>query len=532
MKLVKILPALFVFVLCDVVVVANNIQVTNPALANNNTSTGTCFVQFNILWENSWRLNGVVNWDAAWVFVKYKNPAGVWQHARLDATGHMLPANAAFDTGLLTPGSPHDPITNPVIGGFLRRGTEGSGTYAVNGVQLRWNYFSQGVGFNDITEVRVFAVEMVYVNQGAFYLGSGGMESNSFTDGSWVSGPSIPFQITSEGILATDEVPGALSRANPGLDMAAGINPPYPKGFRAFYCMKYEISQQQYVDFLNTLTRVQQDARTQTDLSSGIFNVTNRYVMSGTSSSQNRNSIRCNATIASTTPVNFYCDLNGTGGGGDPTDGLWIACNYLSSRDLEAYLDWSGLRPMTIFEFEKACRGMAYPTPNEFAWGTSTLQSSSTSLMNSGAFDEVVSSGYSTTTGNAAYGLSASTWGGPARVGMFAAHPNNNGRITSGSSYYGIMDLSGNVWERAINISGYGSQFEGHMGDGSLSAGGNATVPYWPLSQFDICHAMTFVGGAYTNPSSYLCVSDKYNWDTSECGRLFNSGGRGIRTAP
>ncbi len=36
----------------------------------------------------------------------------------------------------------------------------------------------------------------------------------------------------------------------------------FPKGYAAFYIMKYEISQEQYVGFLNKLTQTQQTART------------------------------------------------------------------------------------------------------------------------------------------------------------------------------------------------------------------------------------------------------------------------------
>ena len=35
---------------------------------------------------------------------------------------------------------------------------------------------------------------------------------------------------------------------------------------------------------------------------------------------------------------------------------------------------------------------------------------------------------------------------GPLRVGIFAANSLNTGRITAGASYYGIMELSGNLW--------------------------------------------------------------------------------------
>ncbi|MBL7985976.1 MAG: hypothetical protein JNM91_13300, partial [Flavobacteriales bacterium] len=55
---------------------ANNIQVTNAAIVGNDNAQGFCFVQFDVSWQNSWRLNGVVNWDAAWVFVKFRTPNG------------------------------------------------------------------------------------------------------------------------------------------------------------------------------------------------------------------------------------------------------------------------------------------------------------------------------------------------------------------------------------------------------------------------------------------------------------------------
>ncbi|MEZ4685574.1 MAG: hypothetical protein R3B47_05775 [Bacteroidia bacterium] len=39
----------------------------------------------------------------------------------------------------------------------------------------------------------------------------------------------------------------------------------WPNGFNAFYCMKYEISEQQWVDFFNSLTYPQQIERDITD---------------------------------------------------------------------------------------------------------------------------------------------------------------------------------------------------------------------------------------------------------------------------
>ncbi|OYQ52214.1 hypothetical protein CHX27_00075, partial [Flavobacterium aurantiibacter] len=58
---------------------SNDITVTNCTLTGQNTSAGVnnvanfSLVQFDLSWENSWRVNfGPANWDAAWVFVKFR----------------------------------------------------------------------------------------------------------------------------------------------------------------------------------------------------------------------------------------------------------------------------------------------------------------------------------------------------------------------------------------------------------------------------------------------------------------------------
>jgi len=64
--------------------------------------------------------------------------------------------------------------------------------------------------------------------------------------------------------------------------IGADIPVSFPKGYSDFYCMKYQLTQGQYVDFLNCLPRAAQDLRTNTDLSGS--SITNRYVMTNTSS--------------------------------------------------------------------------------------------------------------------------------------------------------------------------------------------------------------------------------------------------------
>jgi len=527
MRTQHLLP--FIALMVGTTVHANNIQVANTTLTNN-TGT-TALVQFDISWENSWRGGGVNNWDAAWVFVKYKLPGdGGFNHARLETTGHVAPSGSMIDLGLVSPGAAHNASTNPVVGVFVRRDADGTGSFSANGVQLLWNYGALGLSVNDITEVRVFAVEMVYMNQGAFYLGSGGTETNAFRNGT----SSAPFVISSEAELYMENFPDRLWAG--GAILSTILPAAFPKGFAAAYMMKYETSQQQYVDFLNSLNRVQQAARVETDLSAGVSSVTDRYVMGATStiSSSSRNGIRCNATIDPNGSITFYCDANGNSIGGEPNDGQWIVANEMSLKDVAAYLDWSGLRFMTEMEYEKACRGHLPPLPNEFPWRSATITSGPFTLDNTLTTSEGVASGYATTKGNAMYGSSANT-ASAVRVGAFAANPGNTGRTAAGASYYGAMELAGNAYELVIsvgNVAGLG--YTGVHGNGDLtSAGGHDPATWPPVTASDQFGAR---GGSVSTTIANvgeLRVSDR-TLGASANGTIHitHFGIRGIRTAP
>ena len=244
-----------------------------------------------------------------------------------------------------------------------------------------------------------------------------------------------------------------------------------------------------------------------------------------------RNSIRCDATIpASPTPVIFYCDYDGDGTGDESNDGQNITCNFLSSNDILAYFDWSGLRPFTELEFEKACRGEATPVANEFSWATTGKAASEYTLSNAGSANEVIASNYSTTLGNSTYSSTNGTIAGPVRQGIFAANASNTGRVTAGATYYGIMEMSGNVWERGITVgNATGRAFTGVHGDGALDASGNANTSYWPAMD---CVGMSFRGGDRVNGSNSMRISDRNAADYSVTYRDTHTGGRGVRTAP
>ena len=67
---------------------ANDISITNLTFGALDTASSSVQVRFDINWENSWRLStGPKNWDAAWVFVKFRTVGGAWQHARLHGDG-------------------------------------------------------------------------------------------------------------------------------------------------------------------------------------------------------------------------------------------------------------------------------------------------------------------------------------------------------------------------------------------------------------------------------------------------------------
>jgi formylglycine-generating enzyme required for sulfatase activity len=287
-------------------------------------------------------------------------------------------------------------------------------------------------------------------------------------------------------------------------------NPDYPTGYGAFYCMKYEISQGQYADFLNTLDRAQQNTRTGTDVSTDV--ITNVYVMSDTAVVSERNTISCPASGNGTTdPIVF------TAGVPDR------ACNWISYADGAAYTDWAGLRPMTELEFEKACRGPQVAVAGEYAWGNANIAGSGYTLANDGQPNESIATNYATDpAGNASYDTTDGSINGPLRCGIFAT--GSSSRAEAGAGYYGVMEMSGNVYERPINLgTTNGRAFTGEHGDGALEDG-DADVSNWPwLSGYK--------GGDWNYSLSRLTVSDRnYASSSTASNRFYSFGFRAVRT--
>ena len=89
---------------------------------------------------------------------------------------------------------------NPVLGVFIFKDVNGTGSNNFQDVCLRWNYGINGVNDNDLVDVKVFAIEMVKVTEGNFYLGSGGNETAHFYE---YPTTTLPYLITGEPVSYT-----------------------------------------------------------------------------------------------------------------------------------------------------------------------------------------------------------------------------------------------------------------------------------------------------------------------------------------
>lgn len=488
---------------------ANNVLITNVSAPSTTT------IQFDISWDNSWNAAAPTNnWDAVWVFVKTQvclPGSSPWLHANLSTVS----ANHSVTGGVLQV----DAVTDG-RGVFIRRSALGAGSIATSTVVLQ---FSSSYTVAS-TNYEVIGIEMVNVPQGSFTVGDGSANTGTQSANAFgtTNTSSLPSTISSEGALAQD----ALRNNSIGATGHNAIIAAFPKGFNAFYCMKYEISQQQYVTFLNLLDFGQQTNRTAVLPSSA----TGTAALAA-SSGANRNAIEISTPgVAFSTPAIYGNDLNGNDVYDEANDGGNIACNYLSWDDLRAYLDWAALRPMTELEYEKAARGTNASVLVEYPWGSTTInQAISSALSNGGQATEVSTS---TADGLCAHNGGASATLGPLRVGFAATSITI--RTGAGASFYGIMDMGGNVWEQAYQV-GYVSGpsrvntpiFTGVLGDGTLDALGNANQTNWAGGN----NLSIVRGGNWEYTAQRVQTSDRFyvNSTAENATRIRRTGGRGVR---
>ncbi len=134
--------------------------------------------------------------------------------------------------------------------------------------------------------------------------------------------------------------------------------------------------------------------------------------------------------------------------------------------------------------------------------------------------------------GNVSYSFTMSgAFSGPCRVGIFAGNVGNSGRISSGATYYGIMEMSGNVSEQPVTLANVdGRAFTGNHGNGQLTASANADVATWPSAT---ASGVGSRGSSWSQGGTlYIRISDRTDAATPNTGRLASAGGRGVRSAP
>ena len=508
----------YVLIICSVLFISMNSQASNLIISGTPVfSTANNTLTFNITWQNSWFITlGPANYDGVWIFVKRQacSTTNIWSHALLsDASGNHSVSSTGIN--LLTV----DAVTDG-MGVFVHRsavagaGTGDIGTHTVT-IKLSGTN-NPTIATTNLDNFKIYGAEVVYVPQGNFFLGDGRtVNTNNFSAGT----ASTPVLINSAvqaaglGVFSNYTSSGSLGCQLP-------LPASFPLGYNGFYCMKYEISAGAYTDFLNSLTYDQQSGRMSVWGVSRIPNKVNSYFDNG-SGNFSQTYILTPGTYNTIPAIFTTISINKP------------QCS-LTWQDLTAYLDWSGFRPMTEFEFEKACRGTLAAIPYEYPWGSTTL-----TLVNNW-----VNANNSTSEGPTpgGEGYCNYSWVVGLRCGSFANAFTN--RSQAGATYYGILEMAGNVNEQCV---GGGSSFDYSSfttvnGDGLVSTTGYANTVGWPVNGGNnsgtILRGGSVYSGSRANSDGYeMQVSDRrningtnYNNYNSNTTKGNEMGGRGVRS--
>ena len=106
----------------------------------------------------------------------------IWEHCWLHQSGHVkgsMGNSGSLQVGLQDESAAFHASNNPALGVYIYRAADGSGAFSTAGARLRWNYGAQGIKDKDLVELKVFAVEMVYVPQGSFQVDTALYQSNT-----------------------------------------------------------------------------------------------------------------------------------------------------------------------------------------------------------------------------------------------------------------------------------------------------------------------------------------------------------------
>lgn len=479
---------------------ANNLVISGTPIYSSANQTLT----FTMSWDNSWSItSGPSNWDAVWIFVKRQKCTGNnnWVHQVLSSTSSNHSAKVTA-TNVTSDIVSVDAVSDGV-GVFVKRiGSNVIGNVASQTVTLKLETATNpSIVTTTSDNFEILGMEMVYVPQGEFYIGDGRpVNSHNFSAGATTQPLKITSSIQSSGL-------GVYTNYTTSSTYGCAVALPstFPLGFNGFYCMKYEISQGIIVEYLNSLTYDQQAARLAGKGAGYLANVVGTMFDGNRYFNQTRIST---AGVYNTVPAIFTCTYP------------YIPEASLSWQDFTSFLDWSGLRPMSEFEFEKACRGTLNPVANEYPWGNTIING-------------VNGSAGHTLTFGTMDGLCIYNWdGSPIRSGFAATSATN--RSQAGATYYGILDMGGQTWEQCVGGgNGYNySTFTTSNGNGELTTNGLANVTGWPTNGGQSSGTI-LKGGHYgigANTAAIQVSDRQFYQGTTNNTKEDHLGGRGVRS--
>ena len=514
---------------------ANNVKIENLEITENN------FLKCTIKWENSWFFNKELTIssensstqkknflfkDGVWCFLKVRTNDYTWKHIYLSENEISISQenNQILDTELETVNDK---------GGFFLSSIIKEEKNGISQTSISIKLPDEIKNQFGVYDIAFYAIEMVWVDEGSFFVGDGVHSQNALRNATLTNDSTDvkPFLIHSENEILVGTNEGNLYGNNVGalseLFPKSNIPSTFPKGYDGFWIMKYEINQSQYSDFLNTLTFKQQLNRTANSPQSEI----NTPALAISSNTLLRNSIFIKEKGNENLDIPAIYDVR---------EGKYRACNWLNAEDIAAFLDWAALRPITELEFEKAARGITNPIKGEFSWGTPYVIDANT-VQNDGTESETVSelANVTDSAGLASYnsGIEFNQLNGVLRNGFGAkgldfSTSNFELRLQSGASFWGVLELSGNVWEYCVKINNQNAlNFQrNQIGNGFLDENGNAN-----FLSFDVLDGFIVRGGAWDSVTypvgdfRDLSVSARYYATLKNQNRRGTTGGRGGR---
>jgi len=437
------------------------------------------YYNVTVEWDNAWRTEK--NHDAAWVFLKAISDNGSVHIPLKPGTAQMV-----WKDGETMPDAEID-VTEDGRGMFIYASENFRGTLKYK-IQVKID--TTAIDVRDLPRgaTSAYGIEMVYIPAGGFTLGdpdTAALDYYAFYQSLGEGKYGGLYEINSEDqeINVGPEEGNLYYRSNSAQyrgDQKGPIPASFPKGVQSFYIMKYEVSQGDYVHFLNTIS----DHSASIHYPGGLKNYREQ---GGTIHLQNSE---------------FVAER--------PEQRMM----YWHWDDMMAFADWTALRPYTELEFTKAARGPSEPIPGEYAWNTNTLDNMARRIDSK---DQIMKM-------NKEIPLS---------------ELNEENREVFGASYYWVFDLSGSMWEKVITIGDtVGRAFKGQHGDGNIdNYYGNATVEGWPSGYRDSEGGYGYRGGGFygenwisrTNPYPPIAFRPYGSWSGGPRNAAY--GFRAARTA-